>query len=47
MRLFAQLTHAAEKVETAVGLPQLTERKPKTQRPLRQERRPERAAARR
>jgi Zn-dependent protease with chaperone function len=47
MRLFAQLTHAAEKVETAVGLPQLDERKPKTQRPPRQERRPERAAARR
>jgi hypothetical protein len=47
MRLFAQLTHAAEKVETAVGLPQLAERKPRTQRPLGQARHPERAAARR
>lgn len=47
MRLFAQLTHAAEKVETALGLPALAERKPRAQRPKRVEPRPERAAARR
>lgn len=47
MRLFAQLTHAAEKVETAVGLPQLTERKPNAQQPRQDERRQQEAAARR
>ena len=48
MRLFAQLTHAAEKVETAVKLPQLAERKAKTQRPRGESaRRPQQTAARR
>ena len=47
MRLFAQLTPAAEKVETAVGLPQLAARKLKTQQPRQSERPSQRAAARR
>ena len=47
MRLFAQLTHAAEKVETAVGLPQLAERKAETQPPRRRGQQRQRAAARR